>query len=71
MQHYPKWIYHKELPAKIVHSKEDHDQHKDWKESPFEIKKPELKTEQPEEILKPIILEESDLVEQKKEKKKK
>jgi hypothetical protein len=71
MQHYPKWIYHRELPAKVVHSKEDHDLHKDWKDSPAEFKKAEAASEQAEEILEPVVLDESDLVEQKKAKKKK
>ena len=35
MQHYPKWIFHKTLPAMIVETKEEHDaQGPEWKETP-------------------------------------
>lgn len=35
MQNYPKWIFHKTLPAKIVETKEEHDaQGPEWKETP-------------------------------------
>ena len=38
MEQYPKWIYHKTIPAKIVETKEDHDaQGPEWKETPFVI----------------------------------
>lgn len=44
---YPKWIYSKELEAKIVYSKEEHEAHKGWEEAPFA--KPEKQDETPQE----------------------
>lgn len=33
---YPKWIYHKTLDAKVVKTKEEHDEAgKGWEETPF------------------------------------
>ena len=35
---YPKWIYHKTQDAKIVQTKEEHDEvGKGWQETPFEV----------------------------------
>lgn len=34
MSVYPKWIYSKDHEAKIVHSKEEHEAHKGWEETP-------------------------------------
>jgi len=34
MSSYPKWIFHPEHPAKIVHSPAEHAEHSDWKEAP-------------------------------------
>jgi hypothetical protein len=46
MSTYPKWIYHKTKEAKIVHTKEEHDEHGDeWAESPAEFDADVVETE--------------------------
>jgi hypothetical protein len=34
MSSYPKWLYHSEHPAKVVHSAEEHAEHDGWQEEP-------------------------------------
>lgn len=60
-QEFPKWIYHKDLPARMVNSKEEQDMWgEDWKESPAEHIKEEKDLsleDMTEEEIKKIALE--------------
>lgn len=44
---YPKWVYHRELPAKIVQHEQEHQAlGGGWKESPVDHEQPELLIEE-------------------------
>lgn len=49
MSVYPKWIYHETLEPKIVFSKEEHEAHTGWEETPAAfVKESNAKAQEPQ-----------------------